>query len=167
MSKSLVSRASLWYHIPGSFGHIEFPPEVLEYFEQFQQRDRKAKEAGGQIFWEYAPDGHRRVARITGPRPTDKRSRCNYKADHRIEQQEIDEFYEQGVYLLGDWHTHPESIASPSSADIEVIRDIYRKSRNIGEGLLLVIVGTRPVEESLSLSWCTGDIIPVEKIERP
>ncbi|MAY37954.1 Mov34/MPN/PAD-1 family protein [Spongiibacter sp.] len=121
-----LNRSSLWYHIP-SFGEIEFTPSILAHFEKYQQKRRWHREAGGQLFWEYTQSGHKRVGAITGPRRTDLRTRTSYKADPNKEQTEIDEHYEKGFYLLGDWHTHPEPIAKPSSEDREAIQDIFRE----------------------------------------
>ena len=113
MQRRKVRRSSIWCEAP-ELGLIEFPPVIQEHFERYQQTAKKDKEAGGQLFWKYADEGHILVGAITGPRPTDKRSRTGYKADHKQEQLEIDHFYGEGLYLLGDWHTHPEPVASPS-----------------------------------------------------
>ena len=167
MQGSVESSQSFWYFLPDGVGKVEFPPETLEYFISFQQKRPQDKEAGGQLFWEYAPAGHKRVALITGPRLTDRRSRTNYKADHKQEQVEIDRCYRQGLYFLGDWHTHPEDIARPSASDIESIQEIYRKSRNSGPGFLLVIVGTRPLCEGLNVSWCNGEVVGLTRLAKP
>lgn len=156
---------SLWYSIP-EFGDVEFTRPVLAHLKKYQQKCKWSREAGGQLFWQYASEGHKRVAVITGPRSTDKRTRTSYKADHVKEQIEIDEYYEKGYFLLGDWHTHPESIASPSSEDRKAIRDIYRSSVNPGPGFVLLIVGTRPLHESLSVSWCNDNITAVERLNK-
>lgn len=155
-----VRGASIWCEVP-ELGLIEFPPVIQEHFQRYQQTGKKDKEAGGQLFWKYADDGHILVGAITGPRPTDKRTRTGYKADHKQEQFEIDHYYDEGLYLLGDWHTHPEPVASPSSLDIAAIRQIYRSSKNPGPGFLLAIVGTRRLEEGLSLSWCNDCVVPI------
>lgn len=160
-----IHTLSLWYSIP-EFGVVEFTPSVLAHFKKYQQKCRWNREAGGQLFWKYSPEGYRRVAAITGPRPTDKRTRTSYKADHTKEQIEIDERYEQGLFLLGDWHTHPEPIARPSCEDRQAIREIYSSSINPGPGFILVIVGTGPLHESLNISWCNEKIIPVKQAQR-
>lgn len=107
------------------------------------------------------------MALVTGSRPTDQRSRTNYKADHKQEQIEIDQCYEQGMYLLVDWHTHPEAFATPSKSDIDAIREIYKTSRNPGPGFLLVVVGTRPLREGLSVSWCNERVVTLERLTSP
>lgn len=123
---------SIWCEVP-ELGLVEFPPAIQRHFQHYQQTGKKDKEAGGQLFWKYADDGHILVGAITGPRPTDKRSRTGYKADHKQEQLEIDHFYGEGLYLLGDWHTHPEPVASPSSLDVVAIQQIYRSSKTLAQ----------------------------------
>lgn len=166
MPSSIIHDKPFWYFLPDGVGEIEFPVPILEYFVYHQQRHLHDKEAGGQIFWEYALGGHRRVAEITGPRLTDQRSRSRYKADHRQEQIEIDECFERGLYLLGDWHTHPEPVPTPSTFDIETIKEIYRTSSNPGPGFLLVIVGTKPLHEGLSVSWCNEKVVAISRLDK-
>lgn len=161
-----VSYNSLWYFLPDGVGEIEFLPAILEHFDRYRQQHPKDKEAGGQLFWQYAAEGHRQVASITGPRPTDQRSRVRYKADHRQEQMEIDCHYERDLYFLGDWHTHPERQAKPSDSDIEAIQEIYKTSRNPGPGLLLVIVGNGSVTDGLSVTWCNEKLQPVRRLAK-
>lgn len=156
--REMNQHSSLWYWVTDDVGWIEFPPEILQHFEQNKQVSTRDREAGGQLFWTWTPEGRRRVSAITGPRPTDRRSRRRYKADHYQEKIEIDEKYQDGHYFLGDWHTHPESIARPSETDRQVIKEIYQNSRNLESGLLLVIVGTAPVAQSMSVLWCDGEI---------
>lgn len=149
---------SLWYQLPDGMGLLEFPPDILAHLRRFQQTKPWHKEAGGQLFWNNTSEGHRRVTAITGPRPTDKRTRVRYIPDHAEELREIDEYYQQGAYFLGDWHTHPQRIAQPSPIDISTIKRTYARSTNAGPGFLLVITGTAPLEHSLSVSWCNQSV---------
>ena len=164
---SKTQSTSLWIRLPDS-REIEFPQQILAHFEKHQQKRKNDKEAGGQLFWEFASAGHMRVAAVTGPRHTDIRSRTSYKANSEQEQLEIDAFYENDCYFLGDWHTHPERIASPSPEDRKAIREIYNSSIDPGSGFILVIVGTGPIEECISVSWCDGspDPIPLQRLRK-
>jgi integrative and conjugative element protein (TIGR02256 family) len=82
------------------------------------------------------------VKLATGPRPTDIRTRYSYQPDRRSEQLEIDSAHTKGLFFLGDWHTHPETLPSPSAQDVHSIRDAFRKSTHHLNGFLLVIAGT-------------------------
>lgn len=155
-------KESFWYHLP-NFGEIEFPAFVLAHLNRYRQKRIWHKEAGGQLFWEYMPDGKKRIGSITGPRPSDQRTRTSYKADPNVEQREIDDHYEKCLYFLGDWHTHPERVATPSTEDRKAIKEIYESSTNPGAGFLLVVIGTRSLSESISVSWCDGKVLTLKR----
>lgn len=168
MQNIISSLASVWYKLPKNEGHLEFPAHILEYMSKYQQTCFWHKEAGGQLFWEYTNEGKKRVSAITGPRNTDQRSRYRYKPDHTKEQREIDEFYNQGLYLLGDWHTHAQKAPKPSTDDIHAIQEIFSRSINPGAGLLLVIVGTAPIRTSINVSFCTSSgVVSLNQVAPP
>ncbi len=54
-----------------------------------------------------------------------------------------------------------------SKSDIDSIREIYTTSRNPGPGFLLVVVGTRPLREGLSVSWCNKRVVTLERLASP
>lgn len=72
--------------------------------------------------------------------------------DRKSEQREIDRWHSKGFHYVGDWHTHPESVPSPSGRDSESIRDCFVKSKHHLLGFLLIIVGTAPLPEGLYVS---------------
>jgi integrative and conjugative element protein (TIGR02256 family) len=116
--------------------------QVMRTFEEHQQLAPRAAEAGGQLFGSLS--GNRVSIKLaTGPRPTDIRSRYSYKPDRASEQAEIDYAHKKGLFFLGDWHTHPEPVASPSAQDLQSIRETFKKSTHHLNGFLLVIAGTR------------------------
>ena len=158
MQKPLKTYESLWYTLPNNLGVVEFTVDVLEYFSRYQQKCVKAKEAGGQLFWKLAAQGHRQLVLVTGPRKCDKRTRTSYKSDWRAEQREIDKLYKKELHWLGDWHTHPELIPKPSTVDIQTIKEVYSKTQYRGPGILMVVVGTKDFPEGLSVSWCDGRV---------
>lgn len=159
MSDVLGKNESFWYYVPYGVGWIEFTPNVLEHLAQHRQTTNRDSEAGGQLFYADAPEGHIRIEAITGPRKTDKRSRSRYKPDRGAELVEIDEHFLRQLHYIGDWHTHPELIARPSGNDIAAITEIFKRSINRGAGFLLVIAGSGPLRDSLSVSWCNGKVV--------
>ena len=89
------------------------------------------------------------VARATGPRPTDTRARYSYQPDRKAEQAEIDQALRNGIFFLGDWHTHPELVPTPSSQDLHSIAEAFKKSTHHLNGFLLVIAGTQRLPSGL------------------
>lgn len=82
------------------------------------------------------------VERITGPRLTDRRSRYGYTPDSRADQDEINLAHRDGLHFIGDWHTHPEPLPTPSASDIRSIRSAVARSKHYLNGFVLLIAGT-------------------------
>jgi hypothetical protein len=58
---------------------------------------------------------------------------------------------------VGDWHTHPQSVPSPSSADISSMVECFSKSRHELKAFLMVIVGTADLPEGLYVCLVDGN----------
>ncbi|SDE85586.1 integrative and conjugative element protein, VC0181 family [Terriglobus roseus] len=123
---------------------------------QHQQTSPFANEAGGQLFARISPSCIS-ILRATGPRPTDHRTRYGYIPDHTKEQNEINEMFKEGLLFIGDWHTHPQKIPSPSRSDQLSIRNVFRGSRHHLPALLLLIAGTEGFPAGLHLSFHSAD----------
>lgn len=101
----------------------------------------RQREAGGQLFARF--DGFRIIVEeATGPRRSDRRTRTSYVPSRLAEQREINSRYERGLHYIGDWHTHPEKIPSPSLIDMRSIDDCVAKSEHSLNGFILIVVGT-------------------------
>jgi integrative and conjugative element protein (TIGR02256 family) len=130
-------------------------PAVLEHFEKHQQLRWWQREAGGQLFARLAlPDIL--VEEATGPRPSDWRTRCSYHPNRRAEQGEIASRHARGLHFIGDWHTHPEPLPTPSRRDVESMQELVTKSVHAFNCFVLVIVGTDPLPGALSVSVFNG-----------
>lgn len=143
------------FPIAASGQRLVFSPTVLEHFEKHQQLRWWQREAGGQLFARLAlPDIL--VEEATGPRPSDWRTRCFYNPSRTAEQREITSRHARGLCFIGDWHTHPEAVPSPSRRDNESMHEMVTKSVHELNGFLLVIVGTAPLPRGLCVSVFTG-----------
>ena len=136
-------------------GYLVFSQQVLDHFVRHQQRHWRKAEAGGQLFARLTPY-EIFVEEATGPRPTDIRTRTTYMPDRELERKEIQERFSVGLHYVGDWHTHPEQLPSPSSVDRATISDCSRRSTHKLEGFLLAIVGKGHLPECLSVSFYPG-----------
>ena len=150
---------SLSFDIGQSGQQLVIEGKVLGTFEQHQQVKLKDTEAGGQLFG--CLEGNKvSVELATGPRPTDVRTRYSYRPDRRAEQVEIDYSHRKGLFFLGDWHTHPEPVPSPSQQDIQSIQDAFEKSTHHLNGFLLVIAGTLELPSGLYVAvHSAGEIV--------
>jgi integrative and conjugative element protein (TIGR02256 family) len=144
------------YLIGTSGQKLQFTPKVLAHFRRHQQRRFFEREAGGQLFATFA-NNEITIVEATGPRRSDRRSRYSYIPDRTEEQREIVERYPLGLHFVGDWHTHPECHACPSSTDLSSISDTVRKSRHSLNGFVLVVVGSSALPASMHVSVHDGD----------
>jgi integrative and conjugative element protein (TIGR02256 family) len=134
----------------GLIMHIEQP--VLTHLYANAQRRCWSREAGGQLF---ASIKNNRwvVAKATGPRPTDLRSRFAFRPDRKAEKSEIFALFRTGLHYVGDWHTHPQDVPSPSYTDIRNITETVQASEHSLPGFLMAIVGRLPAPDGLWLSF--------------
>ena len=149
-------RSALKFAIGDSAQHLVIAASVLNHFSKFQQHeDERSLEAGGQLCATLADD-EVRISVATGPRSVDRRSRYLYLPDRRREQMEIDELHKRGLHFVGDWHTHPELIPTPSPADIRTIKEAVAKSKHHLRGFVLIIVGSGRFPAALYISFNTA-----------
>lgn len=131
---------------------VRFSPNVLKVFDAYRQKNSLDHEAGGQLFATIAGDAWH-VGEATGPKPADRRGRFHFWPDPKSAQKEIDQYFATGLEYVGDWHTHPEKVPTPSDADILSIKNIVRESTFYNAGLLLCIVGLELFPSGLHVSF--------------
>jgi integrative and conjugative element protein (TIGR02256 family) len=128
------------YKIGDSGQTLNFSDSVLAQFKRHQQRRLSDDEAGGQLFARVS-EKEIAIVDVTGPRPTDRRSRYAYVPDRSAERREISERHLAGLQFVGDWHTHPARYGHPSSQDLASMAEMVQKSKHSLNGFVLVIVG--------------------------
>lgn len=147
------------FPIAASGQRLIFSAVVLDHFAQHRQLRWWQREAGGQLFIRFdMPDIV--VEEATGPRRTDWRTRSTYRPNRRAEQREIVSRHTRGLHYVGDWHTHPEPIPSPSCDDESSMRDLVMRSKHALNGFVLVIVGQEAFPAALFVSFVprSGDL---------
>lgn len=152
-----LGSTELIYQIGESNQRLVICPNIIRYLQKYQQRKPLQPEAGGQLFARLSVESVV-IGKITGPRKTDLRSRTFYVPDRKSEQQEIDRLHSKGFHYVGDWHTHPESVPSPSGRDRESIRDCFIKSKHHLLGFLLMVVGSAPFPKGLYVSLNDNEV---------
>ena len=109
------------------------------------------REAGGQLFGVFEDSRTVCVLKATGPRKTDLRWPFFYRPDKIAEQIEIDEAFRSNLHYVGDWHTHPQDIPSPSGYDIESLQRIFCESQHKLNYLVLAVVGRTSTSNGIYL----------------
>lgn len=136
------------YELDPSGQRLVFSQQPIARFTASRQLGRGDREAGGQLF--ARADGKDiRVVEATGLRPSDRRSRFSFRPDRKAEQVEIADRHSKGFHFVGDWHTHPEDIPTPSPQDVQSLAEMFRRSTHRLNGMLMVIVGRRSAPEGL------------------
>lgn len=138
------------FDVPGIKIRIEASP--IATFQAHRQTKFYHREAGGQMFGNI---GRARwtLAHVTGPNRLDLRCRYGFRPDRAREQRDIEEFHARGFEYLGDWHTHPEDVPTPSTKDIASIADIVKCSQHHLPGFLLCVVGRLVTPSGIWLSF--------------
>jgi len=123
-------------------GLILFEDNVVITLNQWRQHGQKS-EAGG-ILIGYRRPPHIQVVACTTPYRKDKRSRFEFKRRDPKHIAIARQYWRNSngqAYYLGDWHTHPVDIASPSFTDNHEWGKLT--STRLGPDLLFVIVGRK------------------------
>lgn len=142
---------SIRYPIGESGQFLTLEQSVLDHFVKWRQLDPKMPEAGGQLFG--AVEGQCiKVKLATGPRRSDRRGRFFFIADRLAERREIGTLYKSGLHYFGDWHTHPQSIPTPSDTDLSSMAELFARSKHELNAFLMVIVGTAEFPDGLHVS---------------
>lgn len=122
--------------------------DVVAMLLKHRQVKLRDNEAGGQLFARF--EGcNTIIVEATGPKQSDKSKRYWFEPNRSLQRQEIKAKHNDGKHFVGDWHTHPQSVPSPSLDDLESIADCFRKSRHELIAFLLIIVGTAEPPEGI------------------
>jgi integrative and conjugative element protein (TIGR02256 family) len=119
--------------------------ESIRMMNHFTQLQKHQPEAGGIILGQVRGDTVQ-VLKLSPPTELDKASRYNFER-HRLSAQIIINYeffnsHQQTTYL-GEWHSHPEDLPTPSPTDERMIEQQFRKNQFQTPFLLLLIKGQK------------------------
>lgn len=122
---------------------VVFTSEVISLFEKYKQIERKQHESGGILLGKIYNDLII-IDNISEPSKEDKSGRYYFYRDVKKAQNITEKAWKESngerIYL-GEWHTHPEDIPTPSWDDKKLIKDMLKHSRMEIDFLLMVIIG--------------------------
>lgn len=126
-------------------GRIEITPKALEQMLSYRQSGRRALEAGGILLGRLIVDCSDVVIDdITVPLRNDIRKLLFFFREKTLHQMIAYKKWlenEQSCHYLGDWHTHPQDIPSPSAQDIRNWGNILRETISDYDSLFFIIIG--------------------------
>lgn len=116
---------------------------VLDIFQGYIQNTPSKNEAGG-ILLGQIKDDYIYIIRSTIPNKFDKATRYSFTRNKEMAQIIADFEYinsDQRTIYIGEWHTHPEDMPSPSGQDMRMIEEQYKKGKNLYPFIFLIIQG--------------------------
>jgi integrative and conjugative element protein (TIGR02256 family) len=128
---------------------LEVNVAAWRVMQGFIQHASSATEAGGVLLGRHLRDGSAIVVdAVTTPIAGDRRARNRFHRAQRRHQAAIDAAWEASeatCTYVGEWHTHPEPVPTPSSIDRadwhrRLLHDCYT------EPLFFIIVGTAAIK---------------------
>jgi len=131
-------------------GHrLEITSEALSLMLTYRQDTEAQPEAGGVMLGRFMRDGGDIIVdRVTEPMAGDRRSRNRFFRSQASHQDVITAEWEASGGIrtyIGEWHTHPEMVPTPSNTDVRDWRRRLRRDVFHGDALRFVIVGQREV----------------------
>lgn len=132
---------NLYYQVSGSNWKLQFAPQVTSLLLNHAQTGRNTKESVGQLYTTDLTKSVVYVEHATCLAPK-LASWSRVKFDTKKALSEREYLFEQGLHCVGIWHTHPESIPTPSGEDRRLSRDYARAAIPHLEGIVFVIIGS-------------------------
>jgi integrative and conjugative element protein (TIGR02256 family) len=132
---------------------ICFASEAIAYLQAHRQKGFLSKEAGGQLFGR-ATDTGLLVITASGPYKGDARTRTSYRSNPHAASRAIAEMREQGLFYLGEWHTHAEPYPHPSGSDANAFMQLGKHSSFATAIPILLIQGQACSPQGLTVVTC-------------
>ena len=126
----------------------EFDADSLVMLAANRQLSNFSCEIGGQLFASFHGN-FIRIEAVTITKGRSRRRRYGFWPDRSAEQADIKNLFDQGLHYVGDWHTHPEKVPTPSETDKTKMLEIFRLSVHELDSMLMVIIGLAPFPDGL------------------
>ncbi|GAB1440012.1 hypothetical protein MASR2M36_27930 [Providencia sp.] len=139
--------------------YICISEDVIDELFSYRQKNCLSKESGGMLFTNKLDNVGVEIKIITTPCSFDIRKRNFFKLDEKKAKQEILIQFEKGFHYLGDWHTHNESIATPSPTDINSIHELFTKSKHSRPFFMILIIPNQIIISNCFLAAADGEKI--------
>lgn len=142
---------------------VVFTEEVIKTLDGYKQYNHTQHEAGGILLGKIYNDLII-IDQISEPSIEDKSGRFYFIRNVKKAQHIVDRAWKESngerIYL-GEWHTHPEDIPTPSRDDKLLLKNMLKHSRMEINFLFMVIIG-RTSPHFAVLQHDEDELIPIE-----
>jgi integrative and conjugative element protein (TIGR02256 family) len=156
--------------------------DVLNRIQQ-EASDKAPLETGGVLAGYFSADDRNVViTEMVGPGPKAKHEKCTYIPDYSYHREEVGRIFDASngfISYLGDWHSHPDSMAYMSYRDKQALLNIAQfKFNYVNRPVMLILGGTcngieniwnpklwRILRNKHKILWGKWDYIPFEIIK--
>ena len=124
--------------------HVEITQDAYDSLCTYRQIE--GVEHPGVLVGSVVGDNHYRINKVSPPLPRGKSSRTGCERDGDMANAYVLTEYEQSGHTriyLGEWHTHPEALPTPSPQDFSEIKKISYLPDKLLPFVILCIVGQR------------------------
>lgn len=129
---------------------VVFSSDVLRVFKRYRQQFFWQPEGGG-ILLGRRRGKHLEVMLATEPSPKDSRSAFSFVREADGHAELAEQAWRQGekqIDYLGEWHTHPQRVPTPSSIDRREWGKLVLQRPKLTP-ILVVVVGTKAIHAEL------------------
>ena len=136
---------NIWSH---ECHRLVIPNVILLSFQSYRQLAADTPESGGLLLGRRIIDTHDGVVdEITTPMSGDEQRRAYFFRGKSHQKRQIKHWKETSSagQLLGVWHTHPETVPTPSFVDLQDWKTVLKKCGAPSKPLYFVIVGQKQI----------------------
>lgn len=137
-----------WTYERPNGGRVKIDILALVTFQIYVQNDKKLTEAGGVLLGRFILNSNDIVIdQVSCPQKNDLRKRTFFRRgdDHQVIINEVWKSSQGTCNYLGEWHTHPEDIPTPSVVDIVGWKKQLKDAKYEGTSLLFAVVGIEEI----------------------
>jgi integrative and conjugative element protein (TIGR02256 family) len=142
--------------LPNSRQSFVINSDVLRVFLEARQITLHDKETGG-ILLAKITKNEVRIVEATRAETEASISRWLFKPSLRQKRRIVRAAFSKDLHFIGEWHTHPEEDPNPSPLDIDSMKDTFLKSKHELNYFVMIIVGNRRNELSMSITLHSRD----------
>ncbi|BAZ18985.1 hypothetical protein NIES4071_108700 (plasmid) [Calothrix sp. NIES-4071] len=131
-------------------GKLEISSHALSQMLAYVQNTRCKPEAGGVLIGRYIASSFDIIIdEVTVPMKGDRMQRYRFQRARKRHQQVLDQTWLSSggtSNYLGEWHTHPEDVPTPSNTDIKNWQRHLKYDTFNAENLFFIIIGIQNIQ---------------------